>query len=276
MSVFERFQSMKKLLTIVLKIGIFFIGWAVCAGLIDIPSDDPAIWRLWAEAIPLLSIIVFSLVFWLIEKRKLQVVKLDNPIKNIIIGISTGIVWLGLAVAILTLSGTISFVGQNHIDLLAVWMISCVLNVVMQELLVRGYIYQLLKKEYNVFAAVIVSTALFTVMHVGAFEAGMIPVLNVITMSLFMTAVLEYTSSLIAPVLIHSIWNAFGAIILGGISLAEDYPHLLNTVFSGNVLLSGGVCKIEGSIVVLALNILLTVLFWRLNQSGKQSHESVI
>lgn len=82
-------------------------------------------------------------------------------------------------------------------------MISAFLNTIMQEMLVRGYLYQMIKSKYNIVAAVIVSTGLFTFAHGGAFEAGILPVLNVITMSLFMTAVLEYTDSLIAPIIIH-------------------------------------------------------------------------
>ena len=76
-----------------------------------------------------------------------------------------------------------------------------------------------------------------------------------------MTVTLEYTGSIVAPVIMHSIWNSVGAIILGGVSLAEDYPHLLNVTFRGNNILSGGVCKIEGSIVVLAVNILMVFVF---------------
>ena len=128
----------------------------------------------------------------------------------------------------------------------------------MQEVLVRGYLYQMIKNNYNIVVAVLISTGLFTFAHGGAFEAGILPVLNVITMSLFVTAVLEYTESLVAPIVIHFLWNGVGAIILGGVSLAEDYPHLFNMVISGNSILSGGSCKIEGSIVVLFMNLILT------------------
>ena len=107
----------------------------------------------------------------------------------------------------------------------------------------------------------VVTTALFTFMHGGAFEAGIVPVLNVITMSILMTAVLEYTQSLIDPVMMHFIWNGAGGIILGVVSLADDYPHLFTTAFTGNTLLSGGMPKMEGSIVVLTINIALTLLF---------------
>jgi membrane protease YdiL (CAAX protease family) len=106
-----------------------------------------------------------------------------------------------------------------------------------------------------------VSTGLFAVAHGGAFEAGILPVLNVITMSLFMTAVLEYTGSLIAPIVIHFLWNGVGAIILGGVSLAEDYPHLLDMTIHGNPILSGGSCKIEGSIIVLFMNLAFLIGF---------------
>ena len=119
----------------------------------------------------------------------------------------------------------------------------------MQEVLVRGYLYQMIKNNYNIVVAVLISTGLFTFAHGGAFEAGILPVLNVITMSLFVTAVLEYTESLVAPIVIHFLWN--------GVSLAEDYPHLFNMVISGNSILSGGSCKIEGSIVVLFMNLIL-------------------
>ena len=91
-------------------------------------------------------------------------------------------------------------------------------------------------------------------------------------MSLFVTAVLEYTESLVAPIVIHFLWNGVGAIILGGVSLAEDYPHLFNMVISGNSILSGGSCKIEGSIVVFIMNLILTIGFIIAKKRKKESY----
>ena len=150
----------------------------------------------------------FTIIFWLIDKRKIRLYLIGKPVYNIVLGCITGTIWL--------------------------WLFSAFINSVMQEVLVRGYLYQMIKNNYNIVAAVIVSTGLFTFAHGGAFEAGILPVLNIITMSLFVTAVLEYTESLIAPIVIHFLWNGVGAIILGGVSLAEDYPHMFNMVISGN------------------------------------------
>lgn len=240
----------------------FFVGWVICVSVIPIPDTASAvIWRFWAELIPLLSIIVLTLIFLLIDKRKTQLHLTGRPVYNIILGCVTGSVWIGISVGILSIIGVVHIDGRNQISMLWLWMVSAFLNTVMQEMLVRGYLYQMLKSNYNAVAAVIVSTGLFTFAHGGAFEAGILPVLNVITMSLFVTAVLEYTDSLIAPIVIHFLWNGVGAIILGGVSLAEDYPHLFNMVISGNPILSGGSCKIEGSIIVLLMNLILMIGF---------------
>ena len=60
----------------------------------------------------------------------------------------------------------------------------------------------------------------------------------------------------------HAIWNIVGALFLGGISLADDYPHMLTMQASANTLLSGGEYKIEASIVTLILNAALFAIFY--------------
>ena len=217
--------------------------------------SEPAIWRLWAEIMPLLAIVFFTLIFWLIEKKNVKLHLTDNPNNGALLGIVMGVLWLAIPTLLMYIIKSLHFDGMNEVKLFPVWMLAAFLNVIMQELLVRGYLYQMLKQKHNIVAAIIVTTALFTACHGGAFEAGILPVVNVITMSLFMTAVLEYNGSLVAPTIMHFLWNGIGALILSGVSLADDYPSLLITSFSGNEILSGGACKIEGSIFVLIVNI---------------------
>ena len=253
---------MKKVLSVSIKTIIFFVGWAICVSVIPIPDTASAvIWRFWAELIPLLSVIAITLIFWLADQKKIRLHLTGKPVYNIILGGVTGTIWLGASVGILSILGVVQIEGKNQIAMLWLWLLAAFLNTVMQEMLVRGYLYQMIKSNSNIAAAIIVSTGLFTFAHGGAFEAGILPVLNVITMSLFMTAVLEYTGSLIAPIVIHFLWNGVGAIILGGVSLAEDYPHLFDMTIHGNPILSGGSCKIEGSIIVLFMNLAFLIGF---------------
>ena len=253
---------MKKVLSVSIKTIIFFVGWAICVSVIPIPDTASAvIWRFWAELIPLLSVIAITLIFWLADQKKIRLHLTGKPVYNIILGGVTGTIWLGASVGILSILGVVQIEGKNQIAMLWLWLLAAFLNTVMQEMLVRGYLYQMIKNNGSIAAAIIVSTGLFTFAHGGAFEAGILPVLNVITMSLFMTAVLEYTGSLIAPIVIHFLWNGVGAIILGGVSLAEDYPHLFDMTIHGNPILSGGSCKIEGSIIVLFMNLAFLIGF---------------
>lgn len=208
-------------------------------------------------------------------KRKLRLHLIASPLKSTLIGLGAGFLWLGSTAAVLLLSGTMRFAGRNEIPMLWLWIVSVFINSAMQELLVRGYLYQMLKANYHTAAAAAATTALFTFLHAGAFEAGLVPVLNVVTMSLLMTAVLEYTQSLLAPTLMHFIWNSIGSVILGGVALAEDYPHLYRTEFTGNVLLSGGAPKMEGSLVVLIVNLLLIAVFGILLRKKTHEHPAI-
>lgn len=262
---------MKKALITTLKILIFFIGWAILSGMIDVPIDNPAIWRFFAELIPFAVMIVFTFLFILIEKKKVKIPVVENGMKGILTGTVAGIIWIGLSAIILLVSHQLTIIGQNNVPVIWLWILSAFINVIMQEMLVRGYIYQLLKTKYNLPLTVIITTALFTFMHGGAFEAGIIAVINVITMCLFTTALYEAEKTILAPVMAHAIWNIIGAIILGGVSLADDYPSLYSMTASGNALLSGGEYKIEESIVVTVINIGLMLFFYFQCRKGKPS-----
>ncbi|OON97979.1 MAG: CAAX protease [Epulopiscium sp. Nele67-Bin005] len=262
---------MKKILSTIGKCLLFFLGWAVIVGLIPIPNElNPPLWRFVAEIIPLLGIMLFTAFFYFVEKKEISILTISNFGKGTTYGFTSGIVWLGLTTLLFYIFGIIKVETTNQVDMLALWIFSALLNVVMQELLVRGYLYQLIKKKYNLIAAVIVTTALFTLLHGGAIEAGIIPTLNVITMSLFMSILLEYTQSLIAPIIAHAFWNIVGALILGSVSLADDYPNLFDTQFVGNEIISGGNLKFEGSIIVLIINVFFIIFFLHLHK--KNSH----
>lgn len=60
----------------------------------------------------------------------------------------------------------------------------------------------------------------------------------------------------------HAVWNIIGAIFLGCVNLAKDYPHIFTLMSSQNILLSGGEYKIEASIIVTIINVVLTVSFF--------------
>lgn len=247
----------------------FFLLWAICVGLGEFPTEEPALWRFGAELFPLLWTILITVLFCSFEKGAVKIPLRHNFAKGSLTGLLSGLVWIAACVGLVTLFGFGRFSKAEPVSHLWLWLLSAFLNTIMQELLVRGYLYQLLKRTFSLPAAAIVTTALFTLMHGGAFEAGFIPVCNVITMSLFMTALYEYTETLAAPIFAHAAWNLTDGILLGCSSLAEDYPSVLTMHTQGSAFFSGGVYKIEASVFVLILNTLLFFLFLSLQKKKR-------
>ena len=62
----------------------------------------------------------------------------------------------------------------------------------------------------------------------------------------------------------HFIWNTLGGIIFGTVSLASDYPHIYNMKIHGNQIISGGHFKMEGSIFVFAINIIMIAIVYKI------------
>jgi hypothetical protein len=54
---------LKKAVITFLKILTFFLGWAVLSSMIDIPNENPAIWRFTAELIPFALMVLFTVGF---------------------------------------------------------------------------------------------------------------------------------------------------------------------------------------------------------------------
>ena len=190
--------------------------------------------------VPLVSVIISTILFYnIIDKNKFQKMGLNKSIKNSVLGLLFGICWIGIPIFVLLFIDKFQFGEINYIPYLFIWILSALLNVIMQEYLVRGYIFNLLQKEYNVIVTVIVTTAIFTLFHGGAFEAGIIAVLNVLTMSIFVSLLLIYTTNLLAPIIVHAIWNITSS-LMGCVTLADDYPVLVNCIIKGNNIISGG------------------------------------
>ena len=77
-------------------------------------TKSAAVWRFWAELIPLLSVIGFTIIFWLIDKRNIRLHLTGKPVYNIVLGCITGAIWLGVSVVILSLTGVIHINGRNQ------------------------------------------------------------------------------------------------------------------------------------------------------------------
>ena len=264
---------MRKLLLTILKSILFFLLWMLIVPVLpDISFENKAIHRLWGELIPLVSIIISTFVCTkLVDRQTTLIVIEKNFRKSFALGGSLGIIWLGSCVGLLFLTKIVSFGQPKYVDDVLIWLLAVLLNTIMQEFLIRGYFYSLLKRSYGFKKSLIITSIVFTALHGGAIEAGVISTLNVFTMSVLMSILLEHTGSLLAPILAHFIWNGVGCILLGVVKLASDYPSMLSPIFTSSNILSGGVNKMEGSIIVLLINFILIVSLIKYYQASRSN-----
>ena len=74
--------DLKRIVITFIECICFFLGWAILSAVLPLSnSDNPALWRLWAEITPLLSIIAFTFIFWIIEKKTIKL-HLFTPLYN--------------------------------------------------------------------------------------------------------------------------------------------------------------------------------------------------
>lgn len=256
---------MKKALINIGKITAFFIGWSIIVGIPMVLCKHPkfignsgSLLRLYWELAPLAMTILITIIFTkVVEKNtNVKIPLCQNTTYSTILGLTAGALWIGLVLLIGFTMDIIHIEKVIEIPNLFIWIVALFLNTIMQELMARGYMFSLLKKEYNLPVAISVTTALFTLLHGGAFEAGFLAVTNVITASVLLSLVTIYSKGLWVPILMHFVWNSVGR-MFGIVSLADDYPVIFETTISGNKLISGGSANIEGSIIVLVINCIL-------------------
>lgn len=258
---------MKKTFINIGKVVSFYLCWGI---LISISfeiwerpkfiGDNNALLRLYWELAPLIMTILITIIFIkILEKRNIIKVNIfKNTNFDTMFGIMAGALWIGLMLLIGFGIGILHIEKRIAVPNLFVWILAIFLNTIMQELLVRGYIFSLLSREYKLPVAISVITAIFTFMHAGAFEAGFLPVVNVVTTSILLSLILVRSNALWAPILMHFIWNSVGR-LFGIVYLADDYPSIFQTTISGNKLISGGSAGFEGSIIVLAINCMFII-----------------
>jgi uncharacterized protein len=132
----------------------------------------------------------------------------------------------------------------------------------MQELLVHGYLFSLLQKNYSKITALMTTSLLFLLLHPGAINSGIIASINVFGAGLIFGLITIHYDSLFSATVSHTIWNYFGAVWFGLIPL-DNYPSMKLISVTGNPLFIGDKNGMETSITVTMTIILIIILLTR-------------
>lgn len=136
-----------------------------------------------------------------------------------------------------------------------------------EEIIFRGYLFNLLKSKYNFWISAFATSFLFTLIHIGG--AGSL--LNVV--QLLVAGLLFSFMSLMIYVYSKSIWNAgivhflWNLLLLNGLiafSIKGKSEVLVQLHIGDNILFNGGDFGIETSIPAIIVYGLTSLILWKL------------
>jgi len=241
---------------------------------------NPASLRFYFDVVGLLSLLVAGWVM----KRWVDRLTPDfkwssrsNPWTDFTWGLVGGLGWLAASVGMIGLLGGLHFAlgGNFTMSVLGLAVISLLLNATVQEVLGRGYIFELMRRRAGPGWAVLISAASFTLIHAAAFRGNLWPMLNVFLAGVLFSLIRLRTGGLATAIGVHYAWNLLVGPILGlavsGRDLSDGWRLLQ---LQGPDWLTGGAFGIEGSMVVTLLTtiICLAVGFLGCRKSFRAAH----
>lgn len=131
-----------------------------------------------------------------------------------------------------------------------------------EELLFRGYYLQNLIDGTNLPLAVLISSALFSLAHLGNFSASWASTLGILLAGLFLTFAWVRGGSLWLPIGIHIGWNFFQGPVFGFAVSGTPTPTLIQHTVSGPTLITGGAFGPEAGLTVVPAMAVGSALIW--------------
>ncbi len=173
-------QFLKNTWTIIWKIMLFLILWGLFQAPLLIPFMKffnkffPPEWsRLIIEIIPFISLLFACLIMTkFFEKSNFSTLGFQSEriIYDISIGFLTGLFWIAISFVCQYIFGPLFKGAQNTIQasVFIIYGIALLINASLQEILFRSYIFQSIENNFNVLSAIIITSVLFSVSHIGA------------------------------------------------------------------------------------------------------------
>lgn len=190
---------------------------------------------------------------------------LKNRLSDIISGFVVALLIIGLGCLLLYSLGSWKVVAIHPAPALLLKNLFLFgMVAISEELLVRGYLLNNLLRGMNRYAALVLSSLLFALIHLFNPDMDVLPFINLLLAGILLGATYIFTKNLWFAISLHLFWNYLQGPIAGFNVSGIGIEPLLKTEISGNHLLTGGGFGYEGSLLcsLLTLAGILSVLFY--------------
>ena len=231
-------------------------------------------------------IILFLFIFWVkvIEKNALSSLGFlkRNWLKYLVWGIMISLVQMGVIALVYQVSGIGSFVlnelSIEHLlfilGLFPFWL----LQGGTEEVATRGWLLTRIAARTNLPLAIVISSSLFGILHMGNAGVTFLSVLNIILDGVLAGLLFIYTDSIWLVVAQHGTWNYVQGNLLGFqvSGTGADASIFSFTMGSGPDWLTGGTFGAEGSIITTLVLLVSLVIVYRLGERKERVDNELV
>ena len=231
-------------------------------------------------------IILFLFIFWVkvIEKNALSSLGFvkRNWLKYLVWGILLSLLQMGVIALVYQVGGIGSF-ELNELSLEPILFILglfpfWLLQGGTEEVATRGWLLTRIAARTNLPLAIVISSSLFGILHMGNAGVTFLSVLNIILDGVLAALLFIYTDSIWLVVAQHGTWNYVQGNLLGFqvSGTGADASIFSFTMGDGPDWLTGGAFGAEGSIITTLVLLVSLVIVYRLGERReKVVHEKV-
>lgn len=232
--------------------------------------------QLFTTLIPAVLAIVYCRFIERRNLRSMGFVK-DKAAVKYLLGMGIGFAAFSAALLIVVLTGNAEYAGLGTISSPLMYLLIClgwIIQGAQEEIICRGWLMCSLSARLPMWAAVLINSAFFSVMHLFNSGFSLLAALNILLVGIFLSLLAVRTGSIFASCALHSVWNFVQGNLYGlPVSGMAAGSSVFRFELSGSELWTGGVFGVESGLGTTIVSVVLIALFLLLPTRKKAAAE---
>lgn len=258
-----------------LLIVVFFSGFTHTdlLGLDGGVNDAIQLTALFMTTMTVIAFLLASRKYYGRSFRSLGLIR-HHALRQYLLGLVIGFVMIIGAAGIALATGALEYKGLQDVSLIVIgaYLLAFIIQGFSEELVMRGFFMNAYAARKGMFAAIIVNSVVFAMLHLGNDGVSVLAMINLILAGIVFSLMAAYFDNIIVCSAAHSMWNfaqgnLFG-VLVSGIYLPSTVMRFHNV--PGMDWLSGGAFGLEGGLAVTVIEILSILLLCYVHAKKKK------
>lgn len=201
-----------------------------------------------------------------IEKRPLTSMGFvkKHAIRDYLIGLLVGFAMFSAVILINVLTGAMTVegisknLGTRTMIFIIIFFVGFVIQGASEEIMVRGYFMTSLGAKHNMFLAVLISSAVFGIVHIGNPGFTFLGFVNIVLVGILFGLYIICFDNIWGACALHTMWNFvqgnFYGVPVSGLSMSDSV--LTTTINEEMELINGGLFGAEGGLATTIVQLL--------------------